>query len=621
MTKSFLAALACLLACAAAITAQPPGVPGGGPGTAPRASDPDAPREPPKPMPVPRSLVKRRGEQPIVIDGALEDWPSAPPMQLDDARQLSGTALGAWRGPRDLAARAFLVWDPDYLYFAAVVRDDWHKGLSKGSPRLYETPPADSIVLSFDPKRDTRSLGRDPGREEDREFWLAEVGGQGRQVVQWDRLRGTARYAEQCLQEVIRDDERGLTYYEARIAWSQVLPPGTTPEEGLVCDLQVVVNDFDEATDPIAQTRIGWTFGTGPRIDPGLFGSVMLVGALEKQVEELPEFPSPPRQTGDPVPGQAYWVRFYERLRQHPPVAVTADGAAAPVAGGAPRLARLEELEQHVRGFPRVDYLEYHNRVHRRMRRELAGQAMTGLPFFWDLCLRDVAKRAAAAKQRKETRVFKLPVSGWLVVSPEATFAIDPAGEGLGATILPMLDFAVLTSPRDPTKRNDQLLLRMAASKRQVVMHQSIHVPGVQATAEMLATIGRKYEVKGLALHIFGVTQEDLVSMTIGFAIEWPDGRVLVHSGASVDSSMVKGALGRDTEIDLLLLSPLHQGAVPLAQRLAARVTAVDDAFMCERFQGSGGRVPLEQVFELQMKLRPHRSMLLAPGESIEIER
>ena len=48
-----------------------------------------------------------------------------------------------------------------------------------------------------------------------------------------------------------------------------------TPERQLLFDL----NDFDETTDGMAQTRIGWTFGLGPVVDPGLLGRHGVDGA------------------------------------------------------------------------------------------------------------------------------------------------------------------------------------------------------------------------------------------------------------------------------------------------------------------------------------------------------
>src|SRR5262249_3728412 len=156
------------------------------------------PRHPPPVLPLPKAVALMRKAK-ITIDGALTDWPNLPPLLLDDPRQLSGTQFGASTGPRDLSAHAFLLWDDEDLYFAAVVADDWHRELEQKAPRLTEIPSCDSVVLTFDPDRDTRSLGADDGRKEDREFWLGSVRDGDQRLVIWDRYRGTARFAEGAL--------------------------------------------------------------------------------------------------------------------------------------------------------------------------------------------------------------------------------------------------------------------------------------------------------------------------------------------------------------------------------------------------------------------------------------
>ncbi len=569
-----------------------------------------------EPMAVPRALVKERVDRRIVVDGALQDWPPAPPLVLDDGRQLSGTAMGAWRGKQDLAARVFLLWDEEDLYLAIVVRDDWHVRLAAETPRLSEIPPADNVMVSFDPERDTRAIGADPGRVEDREFWLADVDGQDRLVVQWDRLRGTARYAEGASTAIVRDADRGITTYEARLPWKEILPVGRTAQRGDVFDLQVVVSDYDEPTDPVPQTRIGWTFGTGPRIDPGLFGSIMLAGDLDG-VDELPEFPSPAPQAGDAVPGQAFWVRFFERLRQTEPVFVGADSPAPAMALGEERLARLEELEHHAASFPRVDFLEYHHRVARRMRREVAGMAAVGLPFFWGHVVESLARRAAEPVEQG-VRVFRLPSGGWLLRSERVNLAIDPAGDGVAELLWGALEFALLTSPHDITRRSDQALLRMATSNRGVLLHQVFHVPGVAASATPLVKLGQTYDLAGLAVTPIGETAGDRVPPTAGYVIQWPEGPIIVHSAESTTADQVRAVVG-DATVDLLILSAQHPAGRAVVQRLAPRRVVFDRVLDSARFPGADGRVSLEQVFELQAALRPVASAIVAPGESIDV--
>ena len=88
------------------------------------------------PMLLPQVVVLPRGDAKLSIDGTLTDWPGLPAVRLDDSRQLSGTGLKAWNGPRDTSAMVFFLWDEKALYFAAAVRDEWHRPLERSCPGL-----------------------------------------------------------------------------------------------------------------------------------------------------------------------------------------------------------------------------------------------------------------------------------------------------------------------------------------------------------------------------------------------------------------------------------------------------------------------------------------------------
>src|SRR5690606_2026754 len=321
------------------------------------------------------------------------------------------------------------------------------------------------------------------GRTDDREFWLADVEGAGKgQVVLWNRFGGTATWVEGGALAVARDDQLKVTTYEARIPWKAILKGGRKPEVGMVFDFQIVVSDFDEVTDVMAQTRIGWTFGTGPRIDPGLLGSVMLLGDVDGPVIDLPEFPSPPSPSEDAVPGPRYWIELHDALRATRPVVFRADAGDPRAAIGAERRRRLETLDGHLAAFPRVDFLEFQQRIHRRMSRECAGIIATGLPYYWDHVLAEVRRRVEVAVPEHGVRVFRLPQSGWLVLSKQAKFAIDPAGYDVDKAFYEVLDFVLLTDPLDMTKRNDQLLIRMLLTGKAFASHVRFHLPGIDAS-------------------------------------------------------------------------------------------------------------------------------------------
>lgn len=577
--------------------------PGQGPGQAP-----------PPPLPVPRMAALQRKAK-ITVDGSLADWPSLPPMLLDDPRQVSETQLEAFRDPKDLAARAFLLWDAEDLYFSAVVSDDWHRELEEKAPRLTEIPACDSIVLTFDPDRDTRSLGADDGRKEDREFWLGSIRGGEQKLVIWDRFRGTARFAEGAL-AISRDKERGLTTYEARIPWKEILPPGRSPTLGQVLRLQVVVNDYDEVTDTMPQTRVGWTFGSFvERIDPGVFGSIILLSELSESDPRLPDFPPGPKLKGDPVPGPAYWVDLFGRLTKHP-AKVFSPGLGDPSSiAGPERRSVLEDLDHQIALFPRVDWIEYLQRVDRRMRRESAGICATGMPFGWQYSL-DAIARDISAKPPVRPRITRLPQGGFLIRGGPVCFAIDPCGNDVEKVLFPACDFVLLTDANDIGRRNDQLLLRMLSAKKRVFMHLAVHLPSIPADKMDLCQPGKTYEFGGLKVEVLGLlTDKGQVSAQVGYFVTWPDGTSLaVAPPIFGEEYMPKGR-----PPCALILSALHPRARVVGQRIAADLTILGDILVPPVAPGPAARVGLDGAYSLQEKLLPNRSILLAPGESVDI--
>lgn len=570
------------------------------------------------PMLLPQVVVLPRDGEEISIDGTLTDWPELPAIRLDDQRQLSGTGLNAWNGPRDLSAVAFLMWDEQHLFFAAAVRDEWHRALDATSLRLSEIPLADSIVLTFDPDRDTRSSGPDEGRREDREFWLANEA--GREVVLWDRLRGTARVlpASEARSVVLHDKEQGITTYETRIPWHEILPAGRKTRAGLVADLQIVVNDFDEPTDTVPQTRIGLTFGCGPVIDPGLFGSLMLVADRAALQGRVPEFPPKPPTDGPPLGPEEQWHDLTARLLRHPPR--SHDGTVAPEqAGGLQRFAILEEIDRHHELYPRVDFLEYTYRIQRRMAREVAGIRARGLPFWWDTRLKAVSKAGEDPVPAGSARFFRLPMGGWLVATPTGGFLIDPAGADLAQWLWGRTGFCVLTQPLDITRRSDQLLLRMllGKDKRPVLSHITFHLPVVKMNEMPLVEPGKICgEFGGITVRALGEKMVDgSVLGSCGYRIEVADGpRILVVAPGT------RAADIGDEPVDAMLLTPRNAELPDIVRKAGPAIVLLDDAFLCQSLPGVS-RASLRTLHTIQKALQPQRSVLLAPGESWEVVR
>lgn len=579
---------------------------------------PNQPQERREPMLLPQLLVLPRLGREIAIDGSLSDWPELPAIRLDDGRQLSGTANNAWHGAKDLSAQAFLLWDEDALYVGCVVKDEWHRALDSKTLQLTEIPVADSVVLTFDPERNTRGTGEDPGRREDREFWLADEA--GRQVVQWDRLRGTARLLDGATARavVVHDKEHGITTYEARIPWSEILPVGRTAKAGLVLDVQIVVNDFDESTDSMPQTRIGLTFGCSPIVDPGLLASMMLLADVAALQGKVPEFPPKPGIAGAPAPGPEYWQQLTANLLALPPVVFDGKGAAAEC-GGTKRLALLEELDAHCARMPRVDFLELHQRIHRRMGREVAGLQARGLPWFWRDRLQAVSKAAEDPVPEGSVRVFRLPMGGWLVRSPLRNYAVDPAGADLEKLLWGGIEFCVLTQPMDMVRRNDQLLLRMyfAEPPRTVLTHLAFHLPVVPMETMALVEPGKSYPSDtGARIDVLGHKRGDgSVPWSCSYRIGTPKGPTLLFVGPNLLAAEVEAG-----GVDLAIVSPRNPELLDILRKVGPELVMIDDAFTCQSHP-TQPRVTLRDVHAIQQEIRPLRSVVLGPGEAWTVTR
>lgn len=569
-------------------------------------------------MLLPQAVVLPLGGKEIEVDGSLAEWPELPALRLDDGRQVSGTGAGAWRGEADCSAVAFTAWDTTHLYFAAAVKDDWHRALDAELLRLTEVPAADSILLTFDPERDTRGNGNDPGRAEDREFWLGDE--PGRQVILWDRLRGSARVLEgtvaRCV--VLHDKERGVSTYEARIPWSEILPIGVKPEIGRVFDMEIVVNDFDESTDPIPQTRIGWTFGCGPVIDPGLLGSAMLVGDAAALQGRVPEFPPKPSTASSAVKDADAWRALSAELLRLPP-AEHRTVEAPELTGGSERLATLERIEDACDKFPRVDFLELHHRVNRRMNREVAGLCARGLPSWWRSRIESISRAAADPVPNGTARIFRLPMGGWLVRTPQKNFAVDAAGPDLAEMLWGGIEFCALTQPLDLTRRNDQLLLRMLVAKppRPVLTHIAFHMPVISMNDIALVQPGQSYgQDTGAKVQAIGhVLQDGSVAWSCSYRVEVPAGPTMLFAGTTLKPD----ELGDET-VDLLVISPRNPLGGQIVAKLNPALVILDDAFLPQTAPEQS-RVTLRDCHSAQRAIAPRPSVLLAPGESWDVKR
>ena len=206
-----------------------------------------------------------------------------------------------------------------------------------------------------------------------------------------------------------------------------------------------------------------------------------------------------------------------------------------------------------------------------------------------------------------------------------SNFLIDPCGNGIEKLFLiGGVDFAMLTRPKEITRRHDQLLIRMSTAKvkRPFFTHMAFHLPGAEPGSMSVVRAFQDYKVGGLrrVMPIGRRTKDGKVTMSVGFLIEWEDGRTLVTAGLGCTQAMIK-RLG--IRPDVLILSGLYgDETAALARDFGARHTIIEDVLIASEYPSRfGGRLTYLKALKLQNEIKPLKSIILAPGESIDIKR
>ncbi|MCA8978247.1 MAG: hypothetical protein KDC98_26200, partial [Planctomycetes bacterium] len=299
---------------------------------------------------------------------------------------------------------------------------------------------------------------------------------------------------------------------------------------------------------------------------------------------------------------------------------VVHDGTVAPEqAGGLERWKTLEVIDGHCERFPRVDFIEFTNRINRRMAREVAGIRARGLPSWWASRLQSMSKAAEDPVPAGSVRIFRIPMGGWLIGTSEGGFAIDPSGADIAEWLWGRMEFAILTQPLDSTRRNDELLKRMLMSKppRPVLTHIAFHLPVIVMSEVPLVTLGEECgPPKGIKVRALGRALADgSVPGSCSYRIEIDGGPRLMFVAPALRESEVT------TEpVDVMLLSPRNADLPRIVAKVKPGLVLLDEGFLCQSM-ADFPRVSLRDLLTIQKALQPTPSLLLAPGESWDVTR
>ncbi|RJE88382.1 hypothetical protein D3P07_10265 [Paenibacillus sp. 1011MAR3C5] len=196
-------------------------------------------------------------EEPLTIDGSLEDWHLDNPFPLNRESQVLMQEYG---GASDLSGQGYVSWDEDYVYLALEMKDDHHVQQESG----FGIYLGDSVQFSL--KLDEKT-GAPQGVHE---LGAALREGGSASTFRWLAPQPFKPGDIPAMKAGInRSGEQ--TIYEIALPWSEL--GVTAPSEGLQLKFSLLVNDND------GQGRKGWmeyNSGIGYK-DERAFGDLFLV--------------------------------------------------------------------------------------------------------------------------------------------------------------------------------------------------------------------------------------------------------------------------------------------------------------------------------------------------------
>ncbi len=595
------------------------------PAQAPRRAGPP-PRRPPRLRTV--YGVAPRGNKEIRIDGNVDDWPALRPIPLNLPYQVSGSK--EYRGYTDLVGRAFMCWDDQALYVAVAVLDDFHRSFSQflGGGWNPAGPIGDGVYLYFDPRRDTRSLGRAPERKEDLELWVGGLGEKGAKVLRIDRVAGTIQPAR-GIQAGFRRTRNEKTqepfhlWYEVRIPWKVLLPGGMTPKPGLCIGADVILEDFDDPLDALPQTRIGWTFAEGPVLYPGREGSLILLDKPLPRGEKVQDPPRRPMPKKHSIPGlepALFWEDLSRALAKNPPVL----GMPGPK-----RLALLQKIDRSLGAWPPMDLGLLTARYQRGMVREEMGLMDSGAPSFFRVRSQVVLDALSRKVPLDDgvVRLVRLPWSGWLLLSRFLKVTVDPWVLGLHH-LAPKVDASFLSNALDPARRDDPLDFGLLALKHPVVAHVPVILPNTDTSKLPRFRPGDGLNLGALEVFVLGPLGKNApLPDQVGFEVTFlPVGPRIVFGGWRFDPSWLKRKKKRSVllpslpkGVDLLVLPVGHPKLLQVIQAVKPRSFLPSDVLDYPLDPQGKADVRLEKALEKLKRIQGTPWALLDWGEEIRV--
>ncbi|MEA3493285.1 MAG: sugar-binding protein [Candidatus Margulisiibacteriota bacterium] len=181
-------------------------------------------------------VYAQRANSKITIDGSLADWNKSSPLVMKDKSYFKEGKH--WGGTKDLSGSAYLMWDDENLYLAAVIADKIPLVNEQVKQNIWNGD-AIEMVLSVNPKADPK---RTSFRRGDYQVGLGTGDGKKNAPTIWNWQR---RRVPKGSEIKVRKTSSPLGYVlEAKIPWA-FFSMKTAPAKGMKLGFDIAFDDAD----------------------------------------------------------------------------------------------------------------------------------------------------------------------------------------------------------------------------------------------------------------------------------------------------------------------------------------------------------------------------------------
>ena len=167
------------------------------------------------------TVTAKRAKKPIKIDGTFGPFSEVNPIVMNSEKFLKEGS--GWKGPKDLSAKIYLMWDKDFLYMYAKITDSFPLANSKTNGDLWN---GDAIELTV--PRYQVGLGTGDGRSNKPLIWI------------WQKS-SVSKNGEIF---VIRTVDPAGYILEAKVPWKEI--GVISPKAGGSVAFDIAVDDADQ---------------------------------------------------------------------------------------------------------------------------------------------------------------------------------------------------------------------------------------------------------------------------------------------------------------------------------------------------------------------------------------